>query len=129
MLNGLTKYYEKKHPINKKTKDATYKINESHLIKGIFDYLLHYIINGKLTDIKLDNFCELYIKIIRNKPDRTFPRTSKTPFTKWYVKGYSNLNKYMKIINYLNKKIQKLNKNLKTIAKRVISIDGKKCNG
>lgn len=52
-------------------------------------------------------------------------RNSKTPFTKWYIKGYSNLTKYAKIDAIINDTVNKLNKNLKSIAKNIISINGK----
>ena len=81
--------------------------------------------NNTLTTSILDKFCKSYIKVIQNKKNRSFPRTSKTPFTKWYIKGYSNQTKYMTIIDaIINNTVDELNKNLKTIAKRIISIDG-----
>lgn len=65
------------------------------------------------------------IHIIKNETGRSFPRHSKTPFTKWYVKGYSVATQMKKIIDaIINKKINTLNKNLKVIANRIISIDG-----
>ncbi len=92
---------------------------------GIFDILLYDIFIGGLTENKLDNFCGAYIKIIRNKKDSEFPRISKKPFSKWYIKSYSNLAKYMKIINSIKTHaIFELDKNLKTIANNIISIDG-----
>lgn len=108
---------------NKKLNNYSYKINYSNLIKGIFDYLIWEIINGKLNKHKLDVFCKNYIKIIQNKKDRSFPRISKTPFTKWYIKSYSNLTKYFKIIKAISDDdTDSLNKNLKIIANRIISI-------
>lgn len=94
------------------------------MINGIFDFLIYNILHNKLIDNILDQFCKSYIKIIQNKDNRTYPRTSKTPFTKWYVKGYSNQTKYMNIIDaIINNKVNELNKNLKTIARKIISID------
>lgn len=101
------------------------KINKTNLMNGIYSSLLMEIYNKKLTTRKLNKFCSDFIKIIDVKPDRHFPRTSKTPFTKWYVKGYSNQVKYMNIVDaLLNDTVDKLNKNLKTIARKIKSIDG-----
>lgn len=120
----MEKYYIEKHPIKNKKENISYKINKSNLVNGVFDVILYNVLNGTLTNAILDQFCNSYIKIIQNKKDRTFPRTSKTPFSKWYIKGYSNQTKYMTIIDaILNNKINTLNKNLKTIAKRIKSID------
>jgi hypothetical protein len=125
----IEKYYEKHFFIKKNKKGVTYKINKSNLTSGIFDNIIYDILNNKLTDKILKQFCNSYIKIVQNKTDRSYPRTAKTPFTKWYIKGYSNQTKYMKIINSIvNDKIDELNKNLKTLAKQIISIDGKKYN-
>jgi len=121
----VERYYINKFCNNNENKDKI-KINKSNLTKGIFKHLLYAILNEKLDDNKLDNFCKSYIKIVVNKKDRTFPRNSKTPFTKWYIKGYSDQTKFMKIIDYIiNNTVDKLNKNLKTIAKRIINIDDK----
>jgi hypothetical protein len=126
----IEKYYMDKHPIDKKLQNVSYKINYSNLINGIFDSIIWEMLDGTLTDELLDKFCKSYIKISQNKTNRSFPRTSKTPFSKWYIKGYSNLTKYMKVIEaILNNKVNELNKNLKTIAKNIISINSKKVNG
>jgi hypothetical protein len=124
----IEKYYNQKFPFKNKNgkKNITYSINKSNLINGIFDSLIGDILNNKLTDYSLDKFCKSYVKIVQNKNDRTFPRTSNTPFTKWYVKSYSNHTKYLKIIKCIMKnEIDKLNKNSKTIAMKIISINGK----
>ena len=111
---------------NGKKSECTIKINRTLIMKGIFGSLLHKILNNKLTKDELDIFCKIYFKIIKNQVNRSFPRTSKTPFTKWYIKGYSEATKYSKIIDALvNNKINKLNKNLKVIAKKIIAINGK----
>lgn len=106
-------------------KDVKIQINKSNLVKGIYDYLLCDLLYGTLTKEKLDQFCSAYIKIITNKEGRSFPRTSKTPFTKWYVKGYSDQSKYMRIVDAIqNNKVDELEKTLKVFANRIISIDG-----
>lgn len=121
----IEKYYIDKNKIILNKKGTVYKINKSNLVNGIFDVLLFEIFDSTLTEQKLDDFCKSYIKIIQNKTDRHFPRNSKTPFTKWYIKGYSNQTKYLSIIDaIINDKVNELNKNLKTIAKLIIVIDG-----
>ena len=60
-----------------------------------------------------------------NLKDRHFPRTSKKPFTKWYLKGYSDLTKYNKIIESIKiGTLSSLNKNLKVIAKNIVIQNG-----
>jgi hypothetical protein len=56
-----------------------------------------------------------HIKIQKkNEIDRNFCRTSISPFSKWYIKNYSRLNEFKKIINAIeDNKIDSLNKNLK----------------
>jgi len=69
-------------------------------------------------------FCNTYIFFIKNDNDRHFPRCSKTPFSKWYVKDYSESSKYGKIIDaLLNKTVDKLHANLKVIAKNILKIN------
>ena len=121
----IEKYYLAKFPSKiKSTNDNIYcKINGSNLIEGIFSILLNKLINNKLNSQKMDKFCDIYIKIIYNKKDRTFCRVSKTPFKKWYIKGYSEQTKYFRICNaIINNTINDLNKNVKTIAKKVEAI-------
>ena len=121
----IEKDYMKKNNIIT-SKRNTKKINKSNLIKGIFNVIIYNILDNKLSCNEFNKFTKSYIKINSNIKDRSFPRTSKTPFTKWYIKGYSNQTKYMKIIDaIINKSVNSLNKNLKTIAKLIISIDGK----
>ena len=98
-------------------------INKTNLIKGIFDILLKEIINNTLSEDILYHFCKSYIKKLYNKSNRSFPRVSKTPFKKWYIKGYTINANFNEIINaILTKQINKLNKNLKLLCKRIISI-------
>lgn len=121
----VEKYYTGKFGIKKSTDEFTYKINKSHLMNGIFSELLYKILKNTLSNPELDAFCEKYIIVLKNKTNRSFPRTSKTPFTKWYIKGYSNHTKFMAIIDAIKgNSVCKLNKNLRTIAKKIVSIDG-----
>jgi hypothetical protein len=120
----IERYY-----INKNKLDSKIKINKTNLINGLYNSLLYEIYGGKLTVHKLNKFCSDFIKQINVPLERHFSRTSKTPFTKWYVKGYSNQVKYMNIIDaLLNNTVNDLNKNLKTIATHIKSIDGIKYN-
>lgn len=99
------------------------QINESNLIKGIYSDVLYDLLNGNFNNINFKRFCNSFIIKTRNKNNRSFPRTSKTPFTKWYVKGYSVNSDMIKIITaFNNKTINNLPKNLKTIANRIIKI-------
>jgi hypothetical protein len=118
-----TKVKTKRNKKNGKIVDCTVKINEENLMKGICNELLKYIISGKLTMEIINKFCKSYIKIIKNETDRHFERISKTPFTKWYLKGYSQMSQMTKIITaIINKTLNKLNKNLKLKAKKIIEI-------
>ena len=77
--------------INTKTNkivECSIKINESLLMEGIYTNLLKNIINGNLTEDSLKLFMKIYIKLIKNENNRSFPRVSKIPFSKWYVKEY-----------------------------------------
>ncbi len=68
---------------------------------------MEYIIIGTITI----EIIKSYLKIIKNDKDRSFPRNSKTPFTKWNIKGYS--------VNSQLVKILELDKILKLIAKLI----------
>jgi DDE family transposase len=102
-------------------------INKSNLIKGIFKSFLYDILNDLLDTKKISRFYKSYVLLVKNKKGRSFPRRSKLPFTKWYVKYYSETTKYKRIKKALDaNNIDELNKNLKTIAKNIISINDKK---
>jgi hypothetical protein len=115
----IERYYSQRLNITSKNGYVS-KINKSLLTKGIFDLLLAEIFNGTLTSHKLVTFCKCYIKIVTNKTGRSFPRISKTPFSKWYIKAYAEFTKYHKILQaILDDDVESLNKNLKTIAKKI----------
>jgi hypothetical protein len=106
------------------------KINESNLVRGVYCDMLYDLLKGTFDNAKCKRFCNSYIKKIYNKKGRSFPRTAKKPFTKWYVKGYSIHSQMVRIINaILEGLVDKLPKNLKTKAQRVVKIDGKVVNG
>jgi len=100
------------------------KINNSLLMENIYDYLLFEILSGTLTIQKLNKFCKIHITKIKNKENRSNPRISKTPFSKWYVKGFSEYAKFIKILEAIKKgTVDKLHKNLKLIAHKIIEIN------
>ena len=78
------------------------------------------VLHCKLTKDKLNIFIKNYVKIIKNKKNRHFPRTSKTPFTKWYLKGYSASTTIIRILEAITTNtVDKLNKNLKLKASKI----------
>lgn len=108
---------------NKKIVDCKTKLNESNIFNGLYDHLLFYIIDGTLTTNHIELFIKAYVKVIKNEKDRTFPRNSKTPFTKWYVKGYSVHSQLIKVLDAIvGNNVNTLNKNLKLIANSIKNI-------
>jgi hypothetical protein len=69
------------------------------------------VIEGSITLEKINNFFKSHFIEHQNKTNRSNPRISKIPFTKWYVKKYHELykekikccNNELKIIKVLNK--------------------------
>lgn len=114
---------------DKKGKDVTVKCtvkpNYTSMLNGLYNGFLNKLINEEIKEEEINKFCKNYIQIIKNKTGRSFPRFSKTPFTKWYLKGYSKMTQLSKIIKaIIDGTTDKLNKNLKMEAKRIINIDG-----
>jgi hypothetical protein len=98
------------------------KINTSLLLYYINNYLLEKIINGSLTVEDIYN-AKYFALTVVNNDERHFPRISKTPFTKWYVKGYSNYSEINKIVDAIeNNNIHLLDKNKKLQVQNIISI-------
>jgi hypothetical protein len=129
------KYEQPERIIRKKNGKATQKviaivnINKTNIIKGIFKDFLYELLSGVLSVSDYENFCKAYIIQTKNEKDRLLPRYAKTPFKKWYVKGYSEITKYSRIVRaIINKTIDKLDKNLKMLAKRIVAIDGIACD-
>lgn len=100
--------------INKENneRDCILKPCITDIIKGIF-VLISEIGSGKLTLKLYSNVANQYIKYYKIDPTINNKRICKTPFKKWYVKGYTNKSDNVKIVNYILgfSKI-KLNKNL-----------------
>jgi hypothetical protein len=111
---------------NKKSKTIhkyTQKNNQSLMVKGL-KMILTPIIHSKITDDNIKSYCSNYIKITKCIKGAMNPRVSKTPFTKWYVKSYSDYNKYTKIIEAFKKNnLELLNKNLKLLANNLCLIN------
>ena len=71
------------------------------------------IVNGKLTTETYSNVAKQYIKYYKIDKSINNKRTCKTPFKKWYVKGYTNKSDSTKIVNgILGFTENELNKNL-----------------
>ena len=109
----LERLFELLMPKPKQNNKYTIKYNKSLALKGI-KQLIPYIIDTTLTTKMLSNYLSTYFKKVRCEKNKSNPRISKRPFTKWYVKHYSNFYKYAKIIDCIeNDTIDTLNKNLK----------------
>lgn len=103
--------------------NVKHQINEKLFMEGIMDNILFKLFDGSLEYQSLVKLSKLYTKNTFNKKGRKFARISKKPFSKWYIKAYSDATKYERIINaILNKEIWKLNKNEKLIARKIINI-------
>jgi len=107
MCDNITENYNENYNV---------KINKSELIKGLFK-IIPDIINSNLTHSQLTNFFNIYICLNFTKKDASNPRTSKIPFSKWYVKDYHNKYDLEKLLEaYLDKDKSEtnINKNLKS---------------
>ena len=103
--------------------DINLNVNISNLCIGVYDKLLKNIINGNLYVNLVNKFITSYFIINKNEQNRSFIRKSLMPFSKWYIKMYSNINKYKKIIEAIeNNTINDLDKNLKILAKKMTII-------
>ena len=132
LIRTKTTYFAKQRKLNKlkcinkkngRKVKCKIRFNESLIIKGIFNKLLRNIVYSTLTINILNSFMEIYIKIKKNETDRHFDHISKTPYSKWYVKYYHDLYKYIKVINAIqNNDFDKLNKNLKLLYKNITII-------
>lgn len=129
LVNIIEKHYFSNHKKIKKIKqngkkiNCSYKINKSSLINMICDYnIINKLLNGKLNIDDITNI-ENNLKIVKNELNRTFPRISNIPFTKWNIKSYSNSAQIIKILKHiLNKTENELDKNLKIIASKIKNI-------
>ena len=102
--------------------NITHQINEKLFMEGITDNILFKLFDASLDYDTLDKLSKSYTHKTFNKKGRKFARISKKPFSKWYIKAYSDATKYKRIINaILNKEIYTLNKNEKLIAHKIIN--------
>ena len=132
LMNTKSVSYAKDRKLNKlkhiQKQDGTIakcdiNYNISLIITGIYNHLINNIINSTLTKELLTNFIEVYVKNMKDATDRSYPRVSKTPFTKWYVKDYQNISVNEKLVYaVVNNDFSKLNKNQKVLCKQITII-------
>ena len=128
----IKKYKEKIITTKYNEKFKTH-INENALMDILYDTYLQDIIHGNFNINKLKLFIKS-IKIDKNIINKSNARISKTPFTKWYIKGYFNIQnninesyskKYKKIkdpiIKQQLKALIKEESNIKTKRKAIIA--------
>ena len=107
--------------LNNNYKLCSIRVNIALSLTGFYELLLNKFINGNLSENDIDTYNKNYIKIQKNELNRNFCRTSISPFSKWYIKNYSRLNEFKKIVNAIeNNKIDSLNKNLKLKANELV---------
>jgi hypothetical protein len=98
--------------IDENTKKCILKPNKSLIIKGVY-HLLYYIFKGNLMEDILKNTLDSFIKYSKIDTSIQNKRICKTPFKKWYIKGYCHKTDIHMMINYKLGFIDKINKNLK----------------
>ena len=122
MIDKINNDYIKKTESESKSKSKTKnkynkKTNKSLLLNGVY-LILEKIINSNLETNDLLNINKNFIKRVNIIINVSNERKSKTPHTKWYVQGYAEHYRNIKIIDSLKEnKVNELNKNLKIIAK------------
>lgn len=127
LIKSIEYVYSKHQTKNYKNKlknkhEYNFNNNNSLSING-FKNLINPIINGKLTSNLIFNYCNSYIIKTNTIKNISNPRTSYIPFTKWYIKSYSDYYKYCKIIEAKkNNNLESLNKNLKLLANKLTII-------
>ncbi len=132
IVNILVKYlihiYIKSQTFKEKRKYKNFlntkcvqKINYSLLINGLYTKFLTQLVKNKYKRNDLLNFVNCFFDTYTNKTNRSFPRTSLIPFSKWYVKKYHNIYDMNAILIAIkNDTVDELHKNLKTKAKKFI---------
>jgi hypothetical protein len=111
ILGRLFEVISKEKLLN--TKKYNIKYNKSLSVNGI-KHIIGDIIKATLTIDKILNYLRCFLKKIYCETNKSNPRTSKCPFSKWYVKSYSDFYKYSKIIDCISSNnLESLNKNLK----------------
>ena len=89
-INSITKNTKSKHN-NFLNSDPIKKVNFTSLINGLYTKFLTYLIKNNYNKKQLIKFVACYFDTYNNKENRTFPRKSLIPFSKWYVKKYHNI--------------------------------------
>ena len=90
------------------------KINYSCLVDGLYQKFLTRLVKNDYKHKEIIQFMNCYFITHKNEENRSFPRESLLPFSKWYVKKYHKIYDMATIIVAIkNKKINKLHKNLK----------------
>jgi len=80
---------------NKKTSSIdSRKVNRTNLISGLYSKFILGIFYKKTMLKDIQRFTETWIVIHNSASGRSYPRTCKTPFYKWYIKRY--FKKYLK---------------------------------
>jgi len=105
--------------------DHIIKINDSLLIEAIYDKVIKDAIYSNLTNEKINKICQRYVKIIKNKINRSFPRKSKKAYTKWYILAGTEHSQLNRVVGALINN-QKLKGPDLTLANKIKKINGKK---
>jgi hypothetical protein len=104
--------------VNDKCKECLIKVNKSSMIACVY-FNIKSILKGELSEKIIRNTIDSYFTLYKVDPKIKNKRVCKTPFKKWYIKGYthkSDLNKVVyKILGILN---EELNKNLEMVYKK-----------
>lgn len=119
------KHNKKNNKENTKKNKHKYNIkhNNSLMIEGL-KKIIHNIIKSSLVHNDLYKYCECFIEKTNTIIGISNPRISKSPFSKWYVKSYTNYYKYLEVIKAIkNNDFSTLNKNLKLLASNIEIID------
>jgi hypothetical protein len=89
------------------------KYNKSLALNGL-KQIISNIINSTLTSEILFKYLNNFFTLVYSEKNKNNNRTSKIPFSKWYVKDYIYKYKNEKLIDAIdNNTLEKLNKNLK----------------
>jgi len=116
-LKNKNKNTRRKIKTTDQNRECFNKINKKMLSTGVFK-LLFYIVKAQLKKENITDILELYILNVKTEMNIYKKRRSKTPFTKWYIKGYYNKSDFNKIADYILGFTKNINKNLKCTSKK-----------
>jgi hypothetical protein len=94
ILTSLTMLIERCYIKSNKKMNKHQMINKSNLINGMYDHFIINVFYKKIYKRYVEKFIKMYIVIHYSKKGRSFTRTCKTPYHKWYIKRY--FKKYIK---------------------------------